>query len=231
MTQPSPGARPGSPRSRIFGCRLYLVAPARIAAGGLAELLPDLARAGVDLVQLREKTMEAGDLLRVGEPLLEACRNAGVPLILNDRPDVALALGADGVHVGQNDLPVRAARKVVGGAIVGLSTHAPSEIDALAEDGPAGPDYIAVGPVEATPTKPGRPGVGLELVSYAAARAPVPWFAIGGINAWNLERTMEAGARRIVVVRAITEAADPVRAAATLRALLDSSPLEAPAGG
>jgi thiamine-phosphate pyrophosphorylase len=204
--------------------RLYLVAPARLPTGALAELVPELAAAGVDIVQLREKELEAGDLFRVGEPISNACREAGVPFIVNDRPDVALALDADGVHVGQNDLPVPACRRIVGDAVVGLSTHAEAEIDsALAAS--AGPDYFTVGPVYETPTKPGRPSVGASLVRYAARRATIPWFAIGGIDLPTLPEVIEAGARRIVVVRAITEAPDPVSAAAKLRKLLDATPL------
>ena len=202
----------------MIEAHLYLVSGARLAAGDLADVVPDLVAAGVDLIQLREKDMEVKDLLRVGEPVAAACRTAGIPLIVNDRPDVALALSADGVHVGQSDLPVEVAREVIGTGIVGLSTHAPSEIDrALAE---RGPDYIAVGPVHATPTKPGRPAVGLELLRHAARSERIPWFAIGGIDEATLPAVMKAGARRIVVVRAITDARDPAAAAARLRAQL-----------
>ena len=193
---------------------LYLVSPARLEAGSLSRLIPELASAGVDIVQLREKELEAGDILRLAEPILEACREVGIPFILNDRPDLAATLEADGVHVGQNDLPVDATRALVGDAIVGLSTHARGEIDAVKD---AAPDYIAVGPVFDTPTKPGRPGVGFELLRYAAERATVPWFAIGGIDRATLDDVMDAGATRVVVVRAITEAADPVAAAAALK--------------
>lgn len=205
----------------IAAARLYLVSPARLRAGELAELVAELASAGVDVLQLREKEMEAADLLRVGEPVAAACRDAGVPFIVNDRPDVALALGADGVHLGQNDLPVAVARRILGDAIVGCSTHARAELDAAGAARP-GPDYIAVGPVHATPTKPGRPGTGLDLVSYAAACAAPPWFAIGGIDRATLPSVLEAGARRIVVVRAITESPAPAEAAAELRDLLDA---------
>jgi thiamine-phosphate pyrophosphorylase len=203
--------------------RLYLVAPADLAAGPLVSLVGELASAGVDLIQLREKEMEAGDLLRIGGPLQEACSSAGIPFILNDRPDVALALGADGVHVGQNDLPVDAVRRIFPTGIVGLSTHAPHEVDgSLAAEGL---DYIAVGPVHETPTKPGRPAAGLDLVRYAAAHVDLPWFAIGGLDHSTLGATMEAGARRAVVVRAVTEAADPPGAAARLKELLLTFPL------
>ncbi|MGI8706678.1 MAG: thiamine phosphate synthase [Actinomycetota bacterium] len=203
--------------------RLYLVAPVRLTAAPLIDLVDELVSAGVDLIQLREKEMEAGDLLRIGAPLQEACTAAGVPFIVNDRPDVAVTLGADGVHVGQNDLPVDAVRRIFPAGIVGLSTHAPSEVDgSLRADGL---DYIAVGPVHETPTKPGRPAAGLDLVRYAARQVALPWFAIGGIERSNLETVMEAGARRVVVVRAITQAPDPVSAAARLKELLLTAPL------
>jgi thiamine-phosphate pyrophosphorylase len=200
-----------------FGPLLYLVAPAKLAVGDLADLVPDLVDAGVDLIQLREKEAEAADLLRLADPVLAACREAGVPFVLNDRPDVALALGADGVHVGQNDLPIEFTRRFFGEGIVGLSTHAPGEVD-RALDRSDLIDYLAVGPCYETPTKPGRPAAGLELVRYAADQhTELPWFAIGGINDANLDEVMAAGARRIVVVRAITEAADPAAAAAALK--------------
>ncbi|CAN5612728.1 thiamine phosphate synthase [soil metagenome] len=204
--------------------RLYLVAPARLDAAWLHEVVGELADAGVDLIQLREKDMEAGDVLRVGEPIAAACKEVGIPLLINDRADLALALDADGVHLGQDDGPVWLARRVLDGGLVGLSTHAQAEVDAATSAADRS-DYIAVGPVHATPTKPGRPAVGLELVRYAARRAELPWFAIGGIDAGNLPAALEAGARRIVVVRAITGAADPPRAAAGLRVLLDAVPL------
>jgi thiamine-phosphate pyrophosphorylase len=212
---------------RLSETRLYLVAPGRLPRGDLAAMVGELAGAGVDLIQLREKEMEALDVLRVGEPVAEACRDAGIPFIVNDRPDVAMALAADGVHLGQNDLPVEVARRILGDAIVGRSTHAPVEIgrESSAAREPGGPDYIAVGPVHATPTKPGRPAAGLGLVTHAAAAADLPWFAIGGIDASNLMEVMEAGARRIVVLRAIAGAEDPPAAAAELRTLLDSVPL------
>lgn len=206
---------------KLEAARLYLVSPARIAAGDLADAVPELAGAGVDLIQLREKDMEAGDLIRVGEPIRDACRAAGIPFLVNDRPDVALALEADGVHLGRNDLSAVVARRILGARIVGLSTHATDEIeDAIDER----PDYIAVGPVYETPTKPGRAGVGVDLVTYAARHATVPWFAIGGIHEETLPDVMAAGARRAVVVRAITEATDPAGAAARLRKVLDNPP-------
>lgn len=210
----------------LESARLYLVAPPRLERGDLAAMVGELAGAGVDVIQLRDKQAEAGDLLRHGEPIATACRDAGIPFVINDRPDVALALGADGVHLGQNDLPLAVARRILGpAAIVGRSTHTPEEVEreVAAAAHPGGPDYIAVGPVYATPTKPGRPAAGLELVRHAARHAgTVPWFAIGGIDESNVAEVVAAGARRIVVVRAIVQADDPVAAAARLRAALDT---------
>jgi thiamine-phosphate pyrophosphorylase len=203
--------------------RLYLVAPAQLEAGSLAELVGELAAAGVDAVQLREKDLEAAPLIAVGEPVAEACRAAGIPFIVNDRADVALALSADGVHLGQGDLPVEVARRILPEAIVGRSTHARDEIDEVVAAAEA--DYFAVGPVFETPTKPGRVAVGVELVRYASSVTTPPWFGIGGITAENLDAVMEAGARRVVVVRAVTEASDPVAATAELRRKLDEVPL------
>lgn len=204
--------------------RLYFVTPGRIAAGPVADLVADLVAAGVDMVQLREKEAEAGELLRMGALVADACNAAGIPFVLNDRPDVALALGAHGVHLGTNDLPTSVARRVLGDAIVGRSTHSSGDIAHVLER--EDPDYVAVGPVYATPTKPGRPAAGLELIRHAASLdLQVPWFAIGGIDLGTVDPVLEAGARRIVVVRAITEAADPPAAAAALRARLDAVPL------
>ena len=203
--------------SSLGDARLYLVAPARLGTGLLADLVPELAAAGVDIVQLREKDILPTEIARIAEPILAACRAAGIPFIVNDHPEVAAAIGADGVHVGQDDAPVAVARRAVGDAIVGLSTHSRAQMDAARA---MRPDYIAVGPVFETPTKPGRPGVGLELIRSAAEDPVEPWFAIGGIDDSNLDDVMEAGARRIVVVRAITEAADPPSAARALKARL-----------
>jgi thiamine-phosphate diphosphorylase len=207
---------------RLEAARLYLVSPARLRAGHLVDLVPELAAAGVDLIQLREKEMEAGDLLRLGAPILAACREARIPFIVNDRPDVALVLGADGVHVGQNDLPPSAARRMLPAGIVGLSTHSIEQVDAVASVGRY-LDYAAVGPVNATPTKPGRPGTGLSLVEHAAKILTLPWFVTGGMAEDTLEPVLGAGGRRIVVVRAITEAGDPPQAAARLKEMLLAS--------
>jgi thiamine-phosphate pyrophosphorylase len=176
------------------------------------DFLPRVLEAGVDIVQLRDKDMEARHLLQVAE--------FGALFVVNDRVDLAIAAGADAVHLGQGDLPAAEARRQAGpGMLIGLSTHTPDEVAAAAE---GGVDYIGVGPVHATPTKPGRPAVGTGLVSYAAGRAPdLPFFAIGGIDAATLPAVLAAGATRVCVLRALTEAADPGRAARELRGLID----------
>ncbi len=210
-------------RERLDRARLYLVAGARPGGRPLADVLAPALAGGVDVFQLREK--DAGDdaLLAAAAVARELCGAAGALFILNDRPDLAVAAGADGVHVGQDDLDPAAAREIVGeDAIIGLSTHAPAEVDRAAAQ-PV--DYIGVGPVHATPTKPGRPAVGLELVLHASSRPRLPWFAIGGIDETTVGAVTDAGATRIVVVRAIAEAPDPEAAARALCAALP-----APAG-
>lgn len=166
------------------------------------------------MIQVRERELPDRELLRALEEARAVTRRLGVPLAVNDRPDLAVLCGADFVHVGQDDLPVDAARRF--GVGVGLSTHAPREIDA------AEADYIAVGPVFATPTKEGRAAVGVELVRYAQGNARAPWFAIGGIDASNIRDVVAAGATRVAVVRAIGDAPDPEGAAAELRGALPS---------
>ena len=186
--------------------RLYLITGAR---PDLEPFLEAAVRGGVDIVQIREKALSDGTLLEALQQARETTRRLGVPLVVNDRPDLAQLAEADYVHVGQDDLPVAAARTF--GVGVGQSTHAPRELAAT------GADYAGVGPVYATPTKAGRPAVGLEYVRHATAHAHVPWFAIGGIDASNVAEVVAAGAARIAVVRAICDAADPERAAAELR--------------
>jgi len=189
--------------------RLYLITGVR---PDLAELVEAAVRGGVDIVQLREKKPPDGELLAVLRELRALTRRLGVPLVVNDRPDLAVLAEADYVHVGQDDLPVEAARRF--GLRVGQSTHAPAQLDASEAD------YLGVGPVYETPTKAGRAAVGLDYVAYAARHARRPWFAIGGIDETNVGEVVAAGAERIAVVRAITEARDPERAAATLRRAL-----------
>jgi thiamine-phosphate pyrophosphorylase len=202
------------PPARLEHSRLYVVTGARENRGDLAAFLEAILGAGVDLVQLREKDAEAGDLLRWAEVFREACTRHGALFFVNDRPDVALASGADGVHVGQNDLPVAFVRELLGShALIGLSTHDERQLATA----PPEADYVCVGPVHETPTKPGRPSTGLELVRAASRTEARPWFAIGGIDPATLPAVVEAGARRIVVVRAVAEAADP---AVAVRGLL-----------
>jgi thiamine-phosphate pyrophosphorylase len=189
--------------------KLYLVTPVR---ADLADFLDAALRGGVDVVQIRDRSIPDGALLEAITRARVVTQLHGAPLGVNDRADLAVLAGADFVHVGQEDVPVEAARSF--GLPVGLSTHAPQEIDA------ATADYIGVGPVFATPTKEGRPAVGLELVRYAAANARTPWFAIGGIDASNVAELVRAGATRIAVVRAIGDAADPESVARTLRGAL-----------
>lgn len=189
--------------------RLYLITAAR---PDLEQFLEAAVRGGVDIVQIRDKELGDDELRPVLEHVRDVTRRLRIPLVVNDRPDLAAECGADYVHVGQEDMPVDEARRF--GVRVGLSTHAEREIDA------AGADYIAVGPVYSTPTKEGRPAVGLELVRYAASRARGPWFAIGGIDASNAAEVVAAGATRLAVVRAIGDAADPEAAARELRRLL-----------
>jgi len=208
-------------RARLAAARLYLVC-------GSTATLPDLLRAaiagGVDIVQLREKHLPDEQLVAVANAARALCERLGALLIVNDRPLVAREVGADGVHVGQEDMPVEEVRELVGpDMLIGLSTHAPAEIDAV--DARL-LDYIGVGPIHATPTKPGRQAVGLELIRHAAAHAPVPFFAIGGIDAENARAAIDAGAQRLCVLRAIAAAEDPERAARELRELLDAHSLE-----
>jgi thiamine-phosphate pyrophosphorylase len=225
MAQPDPGA---SRRAQLDRARLYLVCDAHPSGRELSEVLHGAIAGGVQVVQLREKQLADDELTALAHAAHALCRELGALLIVNDRPHVALRAGADGVHVGQEDLPVGQVREIVGpDMLVGLSTHAPLEIDAAVRlDGEGAPhvDYIGVGPVHATPTKPGRPPVGTELVSYASANAHVPFFAIGGLDAGNVGEVLDAGARRVCVLRAIAEAAEPEQAAAELRRALDSRP-------
>ena len=205
-------------RERLTGARLYVVTDAREVRGDLESFLDAILSAGVDIIQLREKDAEAGDLLRWGETFKAAAEAHGALFVINDRPDVAAVLRADGVHVGQNDLPVEAVRRLMGPDIlIGLSTHDEQQLKLAAPEA----DYVCVGPVFETPTKEGRPATGPEFVRFAARHERRPWFAIGGINEENFPVVVEAGARRIVVVRAVTEAGDPAEAA---RKLLERLP-------
>ena len=210
--------------SQLRAARLYFVCDARPGDGDPAPLLDGALRGGVDLIQLREKAPRcAEELVSFAEPFRRAADAHGALFFLNDHPELVAACKADGVHVGQDDMPVAEARTLAGpNALVGLSTHSPEQFDAAqAARGDARPDQISTGPVWETPTKEGRPAAGLELIRHASETGgDVPWFAIGGIEASNIDEVTGAGARRIVVVRAIRDAHDPEAAARELRARL-----------
>ena len=199
-------------RQRLRDASLYFVAD----RDGMQRALDAALAGGADLFQLRDKDASDDELLAAAETARERCRAAGALFVLNDRHDLAVACGADGVHVGQEDTPVARAREIVGNdVIVGLSTHSMKQAQAGCR---SGADYIAVGPVHATPTKEGRPAIGVEPIRYAAAHVSVPWFAIGGIDTGTVGDVVRAGARRIVVVRALADADDPEATARALRA-------------
>ncbi|HKN93866.1 MAG TPA: thiamine phosphate synthase [Thermoleophilaceae bacterium] len=199
-------------RERLSRARLYFVTD----AAGAERALPAAFEGGVDIVQLREKAAPDGAVVEAGLRLRALCDEHDGLLIVNDRADLALACGADGVHVGQDDEGLDRVREKVGPElIVGISTHSPEQVDAALS---STADYLGVGPVYATPTKEGRAPVGLELVRYAAEHAGAkPWFAIGGIDPGNADAVAAAGATRIAVVRAIRNAEDPRAAASVLR--------------
>lgn len=203
-------------RRRLAASRLYLVAPARLAAGPLAEWIPALAAAGVDIVQLRERGLPAGELRAQAVACADAAARAGILFIVNDAPHLARLCGADGVHLGQDDMAPAAARALLGpDALIGRSTTGDG---VLARAAAEGADYAAVGPVWGTPTKPGRAAVGLGPVARAGGSgADLPWFAIGGVDAGTVGRVAAVGATRVVVVRAIVDAPDPAAAARDLR--------------
>jgi thiamine-phosphate pyrophosphorylase len=227
MAEPAAPARDGTPgagwqppardgagrRERLAASRLYVCTPIRPDLGEFADAV---LGAGVDLVQLRDKQTEAGPLLAAAAVLKAAADRHGALFAVNDRADVALAAGADVLHLGQDDLPLPWARRILGDdVLLGRSTHDPGQAARAAAE----PwDYLVAGPVWATATKPGRPATGTALLeAVAALDPPQPWFAIGGIDLDNLDQVTAAGATRVVVVRAITTAPDPAFAARTLR--------------
>ena len=213
------GGDPAWLRGRLAGARLYLCTDGRRERGDFEEFVEAALRGGVDIVQLREKGLEAREELALLEVLADAARRHGALWSVNDRADLAATAGADVLHLGQDDLPVPAARRLIGSApLVGRSTHDRAQVDAAEVEPDV--DYFCVGPTWPTPTKPGRPAPGLDLTRYAAATATRPWFAIGGIDADRLDQVLDAGATRVVVVRAITEADDPEAAARSLRTRL-----------
>jgi thiamine-phosphate pyrophosphorylase len=201
-------------RERLRTARLYFVCDAR-PPGDLETLLRAALTGGADIVQLREKQLGRVEIERVAGTFRRVADTFSALFIVNDDPELARACDADGVHVGQDDISTEQAREVLGpDAIVGLSTHSEQQIAASAER-PV--DYVSVGPIWETPTKEGRPAVGLDLISHAAGQAPHPFFAIGGIDPGNCAQVVEAGAERLCAVRAIRDAADPAAAAAALR--------------
>ncbi|MFD8479582.1 thiamine phosphate synthase [Kitasatospora sp. NPDC059673] len=209
-----------TPRQQLADARLYLCTDARREQGDLADFLDAVLAGGVDIVQLRDKNLEARQELEYLEVFADAAKRHGKLLAVNDRADVAYGARPDVLHLGQDDLPVAVARAILGeDVLIGRSCHAEAEVDAAITE--PGVDYFCTGPVWPTPTKPGRHAPGLDLVRYAAAAEPTrPWFAIGGIDRTNLDQVLEAGATRIVVVRALTAAEDPGAAAAHLAARL-----------
>lgn len=201
---------------RIDGRSFYLCTPDR---PDLPRFVAACIRGGVDIVQLRDKQLDARSILGRARVVRDVCREHGVPFILNDRPDLALEAEADGVHVGQDDAPPALARRLLGpDAIVGLSTHSPEQLARAAAEAV---DYVSAGPVHATPTKPGRPGVGLEYLAHAATHAPVPFYVTGGATPDTVPAMKAAGATRFVAVRWLTQAEDPESAARALRAVID----------
>jgi thiamine-phosphate pyrophosphorylase len=209
-----------SRRERLAEARLYFVTDVR---PNLDELLAAALAGGVDMVQLRDKSASDAELVRAAAVFRRLCDEHGALFWLNDRPDLVEACGADGVHVGQDDMPAGEVRRLVGDdVLVGLSTHSPEQLDNALSDGVA--DQLSVGPVWETPTKEGRVAAGLWYVEHAARIAGErPWFAIGGIDLGNVRAVTQAGASRIVVVRAIRDAADPYLAASELRAALEEA--------
>ncbi|PZS34473.1 MAG: thiamine phosphate synthase [Pseudonocardiales bacterium] len=213
---------PTDPRAAANEARLYLCTDSRRRQGDLAPFLDAVLDAGVDIVQLREKGLEAAEEIRLLEMFAAAAERHGRLWCVNDRADVARAAGAPALHLGQDDLPVPVAREILGERVVlGRSTHSPAQFDAALHE--PGVDYLCAGPIWVTPTKPGRAAAGLGLIEHAATSSPGGgpgneaggrlWFAIGGIDLTRLDQVIEAGARRVVVVRAITEADDPGGAA------------------
>lgn len=200
-------------RDRYF----YLCTPDRPDLAGFVDAC---IRGGVDVVQLRDKDADARTILRRAAVVRDVCRDHGVPFILNDRPDLALECEADGVHVGQDDAPPALARRLLGpDKIVGFSTHSADDLT-IAEREPV--DYISVGPINPTPTKPGRAGVGLGYLRFAADNAPVPYFVTGGVNPRSIADMLSSGATRFVAVRWLTDAADAFDAAKVLRRAIDT---------
>jgi thiamine-phosphate pyrophosphorylase len=230
MSLAPPESRGPLRRERLRTARLYFVCEA-MPGGREPEALLDAALSGgVDIVQLREKQLGREEIERSAQTFRRLCDTFSALFVVNDDPYLAHACDADGVHLGQDDMQVEEAREILGpDMIIGLSTHSKEQLAASGGTSSA-VDYVSVGPIWETPTKAGRPGVGLELVEHAAAQAPHPFFAIGGVDASNAAAVVAAGAHRLGVVRAIRDAEDPAAAAEALRGAL--APLgEAAPGG
>jgi thiamine-phosphate pyrophosphorylase len=213
-------AGPGQRRREwLRRARLYLVCETRPNGRDPEDLLRPALQAGVDVVQLREKHGDEREIVRAGRIFRRLCDAYDALFIVNDRPELAIACAADGVHVGQDDADPQEVRRMIGqDALIGLSTHSPAQVDAA-----RGVDYISVGPVHATPTKPEYAEVGTDLVRYAAEHAQVPFFAIGGIDPGNVADVLSAGAVRVAVVRAIRDADDPGAVARALRESVETA--------
>jgi thiamine-phosphate pyrophosphorylase len=215
---PEPDSLSERRRSWLERSRLYLVCEAHPGGHDPEQVLRPALQAGVDIVQLRDKSGDDREIVEAGRVFRRLCDAYDALFIVNDQADLAIACAADGVHLGQDDASPEDVRRVIGqDALIGLSTHSPEQVDAA-----NAVDYIAVGPVYRTPTKPSYEPVGLELVRHASDRATVPFFAIGGIDAGNVDDVLDAGAGRVAVVRAIQDADDPGEAARTLRARIEA---------
>lgn len=220
MTTPEPESLAERRLDWLGRSRLYLICDVRPGGREPEEVLRPALQGGVDVVQLREKSASDRDIVEAGRIFRRLCDAYDALFIVNDQPELAVACAADGVHLGQDDGSVADVRRLVGkDALIGLSTHSSEQIAAASL---ADVDYIAVGPVHRTPTKPDYEPVGVELVSVAAELAPAPFFAIGGIDADNVGAVLDAGAERIAVVRAICDAADPGDAARALRGAIEA---------
>jgi thiamine-phosphate pyrophosphorylase len=213
-------------RERLRTARLYFVCDARPHGEDPEGIVRAALNGGVDIVQLREKELDRRAIEVAGATFRRLCDTYSALFIVNDDPALARSCRADGVHLGQDDVAVADARATLGAdLLIGLSTHSREQID-----GAEGADYLSVGPVWETPTKEGRPAVGLELVEYAAQHASLPFYAIGGIDPSNAHEVVEAGARRLCVVRAIRDADEPAAAADQLRRAFAGIGDEAPGG-
>jgi thiamine-phosphate pyrophosphorylase len=210
-------------RRRLDEARLYFVCEARPQGQDPEPVLRAALQNGAEIIQLRDKRLGDAELVDAARTFRALATEHGALFVLNDRPDLVEDCDADGVHIGQDDGTAPEARRALpADRLLGLSTHSREQIEAAQELGDQGPDYLSVGPIWETPAKEGRPAVGLELIDTAARIARLPWFAIGGIDAENVGEVVAAGARRVVVVRAIRDAVEPARAARALRDALDA---------